>query len=1623
MNYDLFFGKTLRISSRILAQDNTTAVSANLDVVVPPIAARKSYCGPCQLKDRSLCIQLNKICWIDYQNFTITTPIIYSDCLKAIAPICFNIWNTTGFNDPQCIDFVSHFNLTQMKSKPALVSASYSPSGKSLFLKFNTSIQAPVNAECSYAFDSITLKWLRNSRTCRKIESDTIEINYDPQVGIMEYLTINGNSFFYDYPYSPIAVDSTTIKIDTIPLGTEIIINGLNSYSECDSIDVFAITTKPVIYPLAFKWNIEYTENLQSSFKESFDNYFSQFTSDFSKNSALTIPYQFLKKGNSLKITAYAKSANTNSNILSATKEIKILGNVPKVKLMAKSKSFIQLEGNKRTNLPLQIDNVKCEFRLDSAEQSTFIPIEITFQVKSGNNFTAIDTHLEQEKLIENNISEIYQKHKALIVGNNNGFKYNIFYKITAIINDRETQLSSTDSIILQFVKPEVKSVIESSGSLVSTKTDIILSGKNSLIPERENDEVNYQWKCMKAESLSLGVICNCPILSQAESRFSEIKLSKEKITSKCKYKFSLTISAISQQTGVIRTAYNETEFYTYDGPAIPVNAKVVEGNSIGVKDAYLTVTLPDIDNSENVKYKWSLLEMESLDPRITANFSQKGEFIYDFLTNNLNVAANPDIKNTESNSTNSNLQIFQGSSSCNLTSLYSHALGIDRSKMLPDYKYTFSVVITKDKINTFLLVPINTSPRPKPRIFAVNPSEGIGFNTAFTFTFITESSNDPDTAYYQLFRKDCTNENRLNIISEKFSHSNSHIMPLAPGSASCGFKVEISLRVFEYGSFADFKANVTVREPNIPLETIVGFQLSQIRSNPYLSIAQKISLISELARINVTNSIEVANSQYHILVEQISQFDTPDGILSTLDNETQTEFLVTSTEIISNLIENQQTILDAEQAANVKNKVESYLVKVQTKQGGIYIIPSVLSALSNISNIDTVKQDDTAFFASMQNAMNLMSEMKLEEMIPGSLPYSINSPSISMLIDKSFSSIYEQQRQFKTENNVSISLPYGTEKNLLQSLNNTENKIIAIGASVYTTTFNPFKNIKSNTNISTSTNLTNSVSGLNNATVAKIYEDFRKGIYTNSPSMKERESPIVQLSFKPFIIKNDASEEPISSSLGIGEFAESQYLQFDIPLVSNLSQIMNESLILPLYYDNDNEIWTNENCTLQPINSTKQIITARCSHAGKKGIKNLRDTFALTVDIIKDVYKIINQGNYQQLLEVSALLAINQRNIIAYSIVGATFLMVICTIVLLSKMDNHDLYTARVQCLAKYFGKEKKIIQTGTLYQVMKFFSKLKKNGSLKASKGLQTSIKSSSDTDFRKETEQKIIVSTSKKNPFKKANGFSVLSSSEKTELWDLYQLYLQCTRIYDSQEEIEEVLSQELKQSILINRMTQYYIDDIVLIEPVTFWVLFKNEHPLLNAVMKSEITTPRPLKILIFFCTLVGEFFVTGYLNDSSQTGTALETETSEFISKSIIYSLAATALMIPLKIFISLFMTGAMITRIMSKEQISSSESYRPIFQTIGTIFGFAWLLGCLYGIMMYVIQFTPECIDGWALTFGMSVFFEIIWMAQLKVFVKVIIGMLLMRILRTRIMLSAAGVIASVTVDWIVRIL
>jgi len=1640
---------TLVIKSKVLTPFNVYIESNTLSLSVKTSSSGRVYCGPCQLDDRAKCALLNDICWKSYTNYAVEAPFYSTDCFTVIAPICYNIWNSTNnLQNYQCKDFVNSLNYTAMQIKPAVNSSRYISTGKAILLEFTLPMRQSNWYDCNNVFDKKTLNWLPTAKSCRWTSSKILEIDYDPRYGIMQELTILNNSFYYNYPYSQEAARQITVKIDMPPLEATIEIKGISSVSECGTVELFGAVTTPTIFPLIFKWQVSYNPTPPETLLNELNLYLEPFKS-YSQNSTLTIPSRLLLKNTKISVTLYAKAANFDSNEISANKEIEIFDNIPRLTFTSKPMFALELNGNKSNSIPFQLDNFRCPDKNNNEKEPdlTSIPVDIGFYISSGYDESDITYEGPNEISIRTTVNNNYAKFKALFIGSNQGFKYLNYYNITGVVKSKESGRTNSDTLIVFIAKPPLKSIISSPGSLVSIEFDVILSSRYSEFPATEDDTRSYLWKCIKASPMEQGKTCECPILADSAMKVANLRLPKEKLVNMCKYKYALTVMATSQisKGTFTRSAYNETEFMTFAGPAAPMESKVMKSkDDVKAKFTYLTFGTSSLVDT-NTKYKWVLNEIESTNPHSDEKYSVKNTFIYDFFNTELKANIDPNIKTGDTPIPTSRLRRL-----ADLVPEYpsgdgSRILAIDQESLEPQYKYTFAVTMSNGEDPSFLFVAHSTPPAPRLRTFTITPTTGIAFETQFTFTFTLPSGSDDtsDDASYQILRRDCPGSGtELSPLIRWFSKSNTFTTPLASGLKSCNYQVELVLRVLEYGETLDITNYAKVTEPEgISAEQVVTNELQKIENNADLTIDQKLSILSEISKTRINEDTVNGRENVNKIISMLTTIDSSEEFRDIMEPEDRFSIMNTTISTLSNLIYNQKPVVSSDQTVPILNKVNSYLTEIQKQEGGNYIINNVLRTLSGIKEVAAKDRREYDIYPQIQKPLEKMSEIKLTEVQPGGPPIQLTSPFIDLTVKKDYADSYNLGKNFSTYKGASINLPTGMADLFIKSMNEnylgdqyasagenasvsfvntSKGGTVTFGAKIIAGKFNPYPPIKNNTNISVESLNDFTNQGFRSEAIVQLYNDFANGYYADKIDINEPQLDLIQISFQPYDYLNNASEILLPNGINVGNLPFGKEITCKLPTPQITSAYANRSLLIPLYYVSSEQKWYNNNCTIKELTDTENFVKFKCTHMGQKNLMNIKEAFTVSVDIVEDVVALIQAGNYQQLTNPEILTDISNSVIIAYACIGIVLALVLLIEIYLIFADNSALYLARLRCILFRFNKPSQSLQVGTIYRVTEFFVKMKKSGMFKIAKENQRTVEPQSKPVF---TDSNLInrkkPNTKKTIKHKRTNGFNSFNEEEEQELYDIYMMFVQCRMMFENEETVQELLMDEFEKSQVLNRITQSFIDDSILHEQTTLWVLIKHEHPLINALFRPELTTPRPVKFLIFMGVLFGELFVTGYFHDANSNRSISEETTSRVLSNSIVYSLAANLLMIPLKIINAVFSTGVNLTSDMTRSEVMSAEWRAPIFRFIGVVFGHLWILACAYGIMIYVVSFSSFALNYWMMSFGISVFMEIFLLSQLKVILKVIIGIILMKCVKRKFMVTTAGIIASAIVNWI----
>ena len=182
---------------------------------------------------------------------------------------------------------------------------------------------------------------------------------------------------------------------------------------------------------------------------------------------------------------------------------------------------------------------------------------------------------------------------------------------------------------------------------------------------------------------------------------------------------------------------------------------------------------------------------------------------------------------------------------------------------------------------------------------------------------------------------------------------------------------------------------------------------------------------------------------------------------------------------------------------------------------------------------------------------------------------------------------------------------------------------------------------------------------------------------------------------------------------------------------------------------------------------------------------------------------------------------------------------------------------------------------------------------------------------------------------------------------------------------------------------------------------------------------DLVNPRTVKLLIFASVIVGQLFCTGYFFDG-QDKTSIGDDTGGFMGRSVIVAIASCLLMIPLKIIIGMFLIGAPPDPKGKRADLDAAEESLPKKRRIGYISVGCWIVGCCYSIVMFAFSFNANARAKWIITYFGSLFADNAVVYHLKLFSKLALGLILLKIAKDPIMMQIAGSCAGKCIDCII---
>ena len=777
-------------------------------------------------------------------------------------------------------------------------------------------------------------------------------------------------------------------------------------------------------------WNISFTTIGPEMTKKQIDTVNDYFITmrKFAALKPVSIPSSYFTKGCVFNITLYAKFQFLVSDIASIIIRVTIVEDIPKIKFASKSQAVQKYPGDQKNTITMQIANAVCKKNAAENYSAELIPIRTNFELFNGYDTKSMIKG-GMEKKLERTITEEYNNNHMLSIDRRSGLKYGRYYKLVATITNTKKGITNSDTLYFTFTKPAITSVIDGVGSVTSISYDITLSSTNSSLPESSEDFIERKWSCISCTGLSKSSPCSCPTIKRSDSYLPTLSIPKGTLKTLSKYIYSLTITA-TDNNGVKRSSIAQAEFITYTGVFSPLTGYSYAGNSNTVKDLYFSFRMFYNGDDSILKFDWTLTEIASLNPKSNISYSEKNGY-----TNNYFKLLGVDIADSIGSD---DAPIPAGRKPTYITPTKQRIVGVDQNTLTPLLKYTFGVKVTYPENPSFSFISFIAPKLPRTRILSITPSTGIGFSTPFSILFLLPAITDLDQARYQVLRRDCPGQNNTKKpLTQELGQSNIYTTTLAPGSASCDFQVEITVRAFEYDDHIDQTCIVTVSAPAKTATDTVAEQLDALLANKdSMTVDQKITALNSISSVNLTEPSASTKKSIQTMLDLISELDAPKGtVMNLTDNSMKPQLLKNLAGIMGNIVNNQANCVDLKTASLMAAKIKDYMNICTHLTGGSSIIPICVDTLSGIAKIGKNLKANSTYFDQIQQTLNTMSDIKAKEVQPGAPPYSLTSDTIDLLSKKNYLNDFDSPQNTTTGSGNSMNLPGGLADQLKKKL------------------------------------------------------------------------------------------------------------------------------------------------------------------------------------------------------------------------------------------------------------------------------------------------------------------------------------------------------------------------------------------------------------------------------------------------------------------------------------------------------------------------------------------------------------------------------------------------------------
>ena len=1121
-------------------------------------------------------------------------------------------------------------------------------------------------------------------------------------------------------------------------------------------------------------------------------------------------------------------SAQTTSGlgVTSTSTQVTVVGDLPAIRFTEKSQRITQFPSGTPTIMAFDVVNNKCTDNSRLVQNSLVLPITVDFQLFSGSSPSAITDRGATEMQIEQGFYSLYSKYQAITTNFTQGFKYNVFYKLVITVTLTTSNTTVSDSLTFSFTKSPITAVIDSLGGIATVIGDLTLNGKNSNIPQPEDDTIDFTWKCVSAISFLNGSTCICPILLSNYYKSDQLTITNAKIQNLCKYSYSLTVMATSS-AGIKRTSSTTTEFLVYKSAILPIYGKVVQGHMFNVRDIYFSPQITSSCPDSQLSFEWSLVEVESLLPSNVAKYSQKNTFIINYLKKT-GLAINSSLAKDDK-------EIPQSYQPDYLTSLSNRILGCDAKKMTEKTVYTYGVTVSYPSTSSFVFISYETQPQPRNRTLKITPDSGIGMETSFSLAFSLLNTTDVDQAQYQILRRDCPSSTSEAIpVTQVLGTRNSYTGVFSPGQESCKYQVEIVVRAIEYGSSIEVSNIVTIKPSKKTANDVIADSLSKMKANSNnRNPNQKLAMLGQISNVNVIDSSKGGKDAVNMIMDGITDLDKSSGGVRDLMSKDQAiPLLNVTSSIMGNLLNTQSANVDPSLASYVTTKVSNYLNDTGSLSEGTQIFPSFLSTLSSVAKIGTTARSDNAFYKDIHNILTSIITLKLKDTIPGAIPFNISSNKIELIIQNSYVSAFNTPQSFSTSKGATIGLPGNMANTFLNAITDSAtkaNNAVTIATSLLGESFNPYLDAKKNTLLNVSSINNQSSSFVSAETIASLYKDMAAGNLSNVVDSKKQNADILEVGFMPLYIDKSGNIQNLGSGIEIGKLPDNSKANWTIPTQTD----QNNSIVVPMYFIEDTGVWINNGCGITSTNSTNHV-SVSCDNLGKQEIKTLKiDTtiaVKMTTDIINDVPNVLKSGNYIMLYNFGVSSSASWGGYLVLSCIAVFLIFIVYLTWFLNTSDNWVLLEERIITLEERYGERRKEISGGVMTKVFTFYSQVRKKGMNNVAKD---SVLGNARENARGNTgrntggnpgENGSALYTNEQKVIHVPNGFSVLTSYEEKKLRKTYDFIAEHSTRFPNKFFFLNYYK-ELCSNVILRRFTQARLNDDIIVKPVTLWSILK------------------------------------------------------------------------------------------------------------------------------------------------------------------------------------------------------